>query len=218
MFIPDDVRLRKFGAAIAEQRRHCLRKESRDATTDTKRSDDGEPAAKKTETERDLSEQLSLFAPISATPLDEHGRPLEAPRIYEADVSADADPNGEIPDFVGAAELADVAARHLRAGLRRSGRVPPPVADPIPVAPAKSGALARRRQLREQNSDGGHRSRPPHRPHPRRHQRAAQSKGGDQTNRHGHRAPARTAPGRRQGDAPAPLTISQASSAAPAVT
>jgi superfamily II DNA or RNA helicase len=26
MFIPDDVRLRKFGGAIAEQRRHCLRK------------------------------------------------------------------------------------------------------------------------------------------------------------------------------------------------
>ena len=76
MFIPDDIRLRKFGAAIAEQRRHCLRKESR-ADDGYEGERDGEPAAKKTETERDLSEQLSLFAPISATPLDEHGRPLE---------------------------------------------------------------------------------------------------------------------------------------------
>ena len=150
MFIPDDVRLRKFGAAIAEQRRHSLRKES--PTDDRHEGErDGEPPAKKTDTERDLSEQLSLFAPISATPLDEHGRPLEAPRIYEAD--ADVDPNGEIPDFVGATELAAGSRATLLRPSPAHSRVPPPVADPIPVAPAKSGALARRRQLREQNSE-----------------------------------------------------------------
>jgi superfamily II DNA or RNA helicase len=154
MFIPDDVRLRKFGAGIAEQRRHCLRKETQSQFEDGYAGErDGELPAKKTETERDLTEQLSLFAPISATPLDEHGRPLEAPRIYEADTDGDSDPNGEIPDLVGAAEI---AARPRATLLRPSpalGRVPPPVADPLPIAPAKSGALARRRQLREQNSE-----------------------------------------------------------------
>ena len=150
MFIPDDVRLRKFGAAIAEQRRHSLRKESRsDDSYDGER--DGDLPARKTETERDLAEQLSLFAPISATPLDEHGRPLEESRIYEADT--DGDPNGEIPDFVGAAEITGARRTTLLVPSPALGRVPPPVADPIPVAPPKSGALARRRQLREQNSE-----------------------------------------------------------------
>ncbi|HSS39548.1 MAG TPA: hypothetical protein VLT58_12330, partial [Polyangia bacterium] len=49
-----------------------------------RRDEDTEAPAKKTETERDLSEQLSLFAPISATPLDENGRPLEAARGLRA--------------------------------------------------------------------------------------------------------------------------------------
>ncbi len=152
MFIPDDVRLRKFGAAIAEQRRHSLRKESR--TDDGYEGErDDEAPAKKTETERDLSEQLSLFAPISATPLDEHGRPLEEPRIYQADADGDGDPNGEIPDFVGGAEIAAGTRPMLLRPSPGLGRVPPPAADPLPVAPAKSGALARRRQLREQNSE-----------------------------------------------------------------
>jgi hypothetical protein len=152
MFIPDDVRLRKFGAAIAEQRRHSLRKESQSEDTyDGER--DTERPAKKTETERDLAEQLSLFAPISATPLDEHGRPLEEPRIYQTDGEADGGPNGEIPDFVGAGAVALTPRTTLLRPSPALGRVPPPVADPIPVAPPKSGALARRRQLREQNSE-----------------------------------------------------------------
>jgi hypothetical protein len=156
MFIPDDVRLRKFGAGIAEQRRHSLRKESR--SDDRYEGDrDGQPPAKKTETERDLAEQLSLFAPISATPLDEHGRPLETPRIYQTDGDGsgdgDLDPNGEIPDFVGAEKLISGPRTTLLRPSPALGRVPPPVADPVPVPPAKSGALARRRQLREQNSE-----------------------------------------------------------------
>ena len=150
MFIPDDVRLRKFGGAIAEQRRHCLRKESRDDDGGGPRDDGGEPLPRKTETERDLAEQLSLFAPISATPLDEHGRPIEAPRVYDPDITADDDPNGEIPDFVGAP-----GADGLRALLEPvplAGEVPPPVADPVPLAAPKNSMLARRRQLREQNA------------------------------------------------------------------
>jgi superfamily II DNA or RNA helicase len=155
MFIPDDVRLRKFGGAIAEQRRHCLRKESRD-DEEGARQDGAEPPPKKTETERDLAEQLSLFAPISATALDEQGRPIEidGPRLYDA--SADDDPNGAIPDLAGAPGGAEERHDGARVPLDLTplgGQVPPPVADAVPLAAAKNGMLARRRQLREQNAE-----------------------------------------------------------------
>jgi len=153
MFIPDDVRLRKFGAAIAEQRRHCLRKESRDdADGGGRRDEDTEPPQKPTETERDLSEQLSLFAPISATALDQDGRPIETPSLYAPDVTADDDPNGDIPDFVGAAGVEALPAPAALEPAPVVGHVPPPIADPAPVALPKNSALARRRQLREQNA------------------------------------------------------------------
>jgi superfamily II DNA or RNA helicase len=143
MFIPDDVRLRTFGAAIAEQRRHSLRKErsvdDREETT---------PPVKRTETERDLSEQLSLFAPISAVPLDEQGRPLEDASVYEPQNdtlvdAADAEGIEEIPDHfeLGASPIAPAVV------------VPLPEADPVPAMPPKNNALARRRQLRELNSE-----------------------------------------------------------------
>jgi superfamily II DNA or RNA helicase len=154
MFIPDDVRLRKFGAAIAEQRRHCLRKESRDDDDGgaARRAGDSEPLPKKTETERDLSEQLSLFAPISATPLDEHGRPIETPGLYAPDLTADDDPQGEIPDFVGAGGAGATAKAATLEPAAIAGQVPPPIADSASMAPPKTSALARRRQLREQNA------------------------------------------------------------------
>ena len=152
MFIPDDVRLRKFGAGIAEQRRHSLRKETRDGEEGGNRDDQGEQPDKKTETERDLSEQLSLFAPISATPLDENGRPIEAARLYAPDATADDDPNGEIPDFVGAGGLDAVPPPTPFEVATQTGQVPPPIADPVPAGAAKNSALARRRQLREQNA------------------------------------------------------------------
>jgi superfamily II DNA or RNA helicase len=144
MFIPDDVRLRKFGGAIAEQRRHCLRKESRD-DEDGRREDGAEPPPKKTE--RDLAEQLSLFAPISATALDEQGRPIEDARVYDA--TADDDPNGEIPDLAPASD----GGRVPLDPMPLAGQVPPPVADAVPLAAPKNGMLARRRQLREQNAE-----------------------------------------------------------------
>lgn len=155
MFIPDDVRLRKFGGAIAEQRRHCLRKESRGADDDSEpRGDAADPPPQKTETERDLAEQLSLFAPISATPLDEHGRPIEAPRLFDADAAtADDDPNGQIPDFVSDSAVGTGAEAAPPIEPTFLGeQVPPPAADPLPPAAPKNGALARRRQLREQNA------------------------------------------------------------------
>lgn len=140
MFIPDDMRLRKFGGDIAQQRRHCLTKERRD--DDPFDSDGQDARERKTETERDLSEQLSLFAPISAVPLDEQGRPIEGERLW----AAENDVEGEdgIPDLVeeGAQPIAMLSAP-----------VPMPEKDPEPAAKPKTGALARRRQLREANSD-----------------------------------------------------------------
>ena len=109
MFIPDDVRLRTFGAAIAEQRRHSLRKER---GVDDR--EDSTPPVKRTETERDLSEQLSLFAPISAVPLDEQGRPLDEASVHEpqndilVDAEADGDRDEEIPDHFEAGAIADL--------------------------------------------------------------------------------------------------------------
>ncbi|HYR64297.1 MAG TPA: DEAD/DEAH box helicase [Actinomycetota bacterium] len=59
LFIPDEPRLRARAFAIAEQRRHCLRREDPRLVT--------EGGAELDELE---SEQASLFAPISAVPLD----------------------------------------------------------------------------------------------------------------------------------------------------
>jgi superfamily II DNA or RNA helicase len=59
LFIPDEPRLRARAFAIAEQRRHCLRREDpREVAQGGAELDELEP------------EQVSLFAPISATPLD----------------------------------------------------------------------------------------------------------------------------------------------------
>ncbi len=143
MFIPDDPRLRTFAAAIAEQRRHSLRK-TRD---DDSRRDDDEAPPRPTETERPLDAQLSLFSVISATPLDEHGRPLEQGRIYEDDARAD----DAIPDW-----MTDAAANDpTPAPAIWSSPAPLPLPEPLaPVAPAgkPSTPLARRRELREANS------------------------------------------------------------------
>jgi superfamily II DNA or RNA helicase len=165
MFIPDDVRLRKFGGAIAEQRRHDLARPRREDDLE----DRGErpPVEPRTETERDLSEQLSLFAPISAVPLDEQGRPLDEGRVYAAEGgfysgSDEGEPEGFIPDMVelGAAPLS-LAAPNGGARLGLPGPhpaaapapVPPPEADAGPAATPKTSALARRRALREANSE-----------------------------------------------------------------
>ncbi|MEA2588055.1 MAG: hypothetical protein QOH66_982, partial [Actinomycetota bacterium] len=65
LFIPDEPRLRARAFAIAEQRRHCLRRqEPREVLL--------EGAAELDEVD---SEQVSLFAPISAVPLDDGGVP-----------------------------------------------------------------------------------------------------------------------------------------------
>jgi len=180
MFIPDDIRLRKFATAIAEQRRHTLRKESDDG-------DEGPgerpPAPPKPEEAEDPFTQLNLFAAISATPLDEHGRELDEVRVYASEEAAGgADGHGEadredqeepaIPDLVDPARVdaltASGAARAARLVDGRGGvrweqaPVPAPEAEPAmagrPVPAVSAGApaltpLARRRFLREENSE-----------------------------------------------------------------
>ncbi len=63
LYIPDEPRLRARAYAIAEQRRHSLRHDDRELTRQ-------EPASEPIE-----AEQVSLFAPISATPLGDAGDP-----------------------------------------------------------------------------------------------------------------------------------------------
>ena len=63
MFIPDDLRLRTYAAAIAEQRRHSLRKPRDD---DDRRTDEEAPPGPAPELP--LDGQLSLFSVISSDP------------------------------------------------------------------------------------------------------------------------------------------------------
>ncbi len=166
MFIPDDARLRTFGGAIAEQRRHNL---SRDRRRDElPRVDLLDPRGVDPDAEDD---QLSLFAAISAVPLDEDGRPIENVRVYGADAEGEADAasgaepldpaEDEIPDLVLTlpAGAGAVAGERSPALLKRAPPVPMPEPDPHPPrlehprAQRVPGALARRRALREANSD-----------------------------------------------------------------
>ena len=75
LFIPDDPRLRARAAALAEQRRHSLRKQREVERVVAVREENGD------------DEQMSLFAPISATPLGE----VDAPEWVTDDEPFDGD-------------------------------------------------------------------------------------------------------------------------------
>lgn len=150
MLIPDDQRLRTFATGIAEQRRHSLRKPSRDEDDDfgmRRPWDDEGPREPREPSAEDG--QCLLFAAISAVALDEHGRPIETPRILDEDTGdAGDDP---IPDLV---DMAQVGAGNLHGQMVESvplRPVPLPEHEPS-SSPAATSALARRRRLREQNS------------------------------------------------------------------
>ena len=149
MLIPDDKRLRFFAAGIAEQRRHSLRKPNDDEGFGLKTmgEDDGRRAAAEVELGEDG--QYSLFAAISAVALDEHGRPIDQPRVVEEDDAGDGDP---IPDLVDMAQINAQPAGSLV--FESMPLAPVPLPDPEPSAgPAATSALARRRRLREMNSE-----------------------------------------------------------------
>jgi superfamily II DNA or RNA helicase len=136
MFIPDDQRLRQFAFGIAEHRRHSLRK------PDTKDDDFlDEPDTERNQPEAD---QMSLFSAISAIPLDEEGKPLDASPLEEADDSTE----DEIPGLVDEdAEISDSSPFVLTAP-DLSAPVPTPEPEPT-TAPSPR---TRKRKLREQNS------------------------------------------------------------------
>ncbi|MCG5053578.1 MAG: DEAD/DEAH box helicase [Myxococcales bacterium] len=140
MFIPDDVRLRASAFTIAEQRRHSLRrKEDPDEGFGPPPPGDERPA----EEEPQLEEQLSLFAALSAVPLDEQGRPLDEQRVFE-------DGGDEIPDYVGGAF--EPVAPVPDTGWEPVAPLPLPDPEPLPPAAPVVGPLAKRRDLREKNS------------------------------------------------------------------
>lgn len=141
MFIPDDVRLRASAFSIAEQRRHCLRK--KDDPDDTW-GQDRAPREAKPEEEGLLDDQLSLFAALSAVPLDEQGRPLDENRVFE-------DAGEEIPDYVGANDEAPTAP--LETAWEPIAPLPLPEPEPVRTPLPAKGPLAKRRELREKNSE-----------------------------------------------------------------
>lgn len=148
MFIPDDVRLRRFAFGIAEQRRHSLRKPE---TTDEAGLDG------RIEWKDDLAaeaarheggEQLSLFAPISAIALDQTGQPFEPFNLYEAvGAEANLDDTGEIPGLVDDGD-APFDTPFAVTVPEPFADMPVPVPDPEPTLSPRN----RRRQLREENS------------------------------------------------------------------
>ena len=152
MFIPDDIRLRTFAQKVAEQRQHSLRKRQ-DDEDDFGRNDEEGPV---TPEEPELLDdpQLSLFSVISAVPLDEHGQPLEATRVYH-EAEATALPEGALPDWYGSAQ----ASGALPAGQGAwtsdvTAVVPLPDPEPLPPTPQPAPSpLVKRRTLREENND-----------------------------------------------------------------
>ncbi len=140
MFIPDDARLRQFAAGIAEQRRHSLRKPERDDS-----ELDAAPLALPVDPLGEEAEQLSLFAAISAIPLDEHGRPLESSPIVEP---AAADAADEVPGLVDEPSAWPVRPVLVLTGDEADVEVPTP--EPLPAPPVS--ARSRRLELRELNS------------------------------------------------------------------
>jgi superfamily II DNA or RNA helicase len=147
MFIPDDVRLRRFAAGIAEQRRHSLRPPDARHVLDgcAERAEAAEP-----ETAHDEGGvQLSLFAPISAIALDETGQLLDAWRVYE-ESGVDPSPGDAraIPGLVRDDDVAETSLAWMAPELLADVPTPGPDADPGSLASPRS----RRRQLREHNS------------------------------------------------------------------
>jgi hypothetical protein len=146
MFIPDDHRLRTFANAIKEQRRHSLRK-----VTEEERPGPAEDAPPAGAREDALEGQLSLFSVISAVPLDEHGRPLQADRIYQDESAAE---ENALPEWVGQAGANDVTPPPAPSpGWLAPPPAPPDPAPPLAEAVRTRSPLARRRELREANSE-----------------------------------------------------------------
>ncbi|MEP6654030.1 MAG: hypothetical protein ABJA82_11775, partial [Myxococcales bacterium] len=159
MFIPDDVRLRTFGATIAEQRRHSLRRPEKEGQQDGW-GEERQPREPGAEREAPEDGQLSLFTAISAVPLDEQGRRLDAVKLFDSELPDPAGEGDAIPDLaptVGGPAGSGIGGSTRFGGGVGAGGIRLPVPVPLPAPDPRSapalGALARRRQLREQNSE-----------------------------------------------------------------
>ena len=140
MFIPDDPKLRSFAFGIAEQRRHSLRKP--DAREDAEFAEGEEDGHER----EDPGEQLSLFAAISAIPLDEEGRPLDvSPVIDPEEGASDAE---AIPGLVGDDGMEPLEPFALTPGFDD----PVPTPEPEHAASRGLSPRSRKRKLREENS------------------------------------------------------------------
>ncbi len=117
MFIPDDPRLRAHAHAIAEQRRHSLR---RDEDADREQPVIVDPAELDRMDERD-ADQLSLFMPLSATPTGQAG--LHDPTHLGLTVNDEEEDEGLMLELEDVPHLATpdadaVSPRERRQGLR----------------------------------------------------------------------------------------------------
>ena len=206
MFIPDDVRLRKFGGAIAEQRRHCLRKESRDDDDGAQREEGPSRRRKRPRPSATSRSSSRCSRPSRRRRSTSTAGPLnDGPRVYDA-----------------AAPTTTRTARSPTSPRRRAGS---PTARAFrwtprrwPGGPAAGRRRGARRRAEERHAGAaaaaarterrrGHRPRPPDRPHPRRHQRRAQSQGRHQAHQHRDAAPARTTARAGARDAEGPLAV-----------
>ncbi len=113
LFIPDDIRLRTFAHQLAEQRRHSLRKRSEDSAEPDPLPPDptaldalGEP------------EQLSLFAALSATPIE-----VDEPSVFDDEHDGDGLEHGESSGHVDGHD--DSALELELAPMRRPAGVGP---------------------------------------------------------------------------------------------
>ncbi len=124
IFIPDDVRLRTWALGIAQQRTHSLKRKEQDEATDLEASqfDDREAAGAADEPRGEP--QMSLFAPISATVLDDDAAVLApvgphrgAPGLDEHDPELEIS-LGPAPPLPGGATVNDGDRRDARRRLR----------------------------------------------------------------------------------------------------
>jgi superfamily II DNA or RNA helicase len=154
MFIPDDSRLRDFASRISEQRRHSLRKSTRDE------DDDFFGDEQEREPDSEAGDQLSLFAAISAIPLDTEGRPLDTSPVtldgevppYEA-APAEGGAEEAIPGLVGDEEAKSTPDRGSEFQLTPGFDAPVPTPEPDPTPMTTQSPRSRKRKLREQNSE-----------------------------------------------------------------
>jgi superfamily II DNA or RNA helicase len=129
MFVPDDVRLRTFAAQLADQRTHSLKR----------REEEGEqpPVDLLDQLPPEGEDQLSLFAAISATPLD------------------DRDPSSVFDDAHPEDLVHDVAVEDLTLEIELAP--PPPRAGGgghgQPGATVTVSRTQRKRELRQANTD-----------------------------------------------------------------